>query len=347
MRVGIIKEIPVEFSDRNLHNRSIVIAREFRKRNIKISSLRIFRKATNFYSVELSGKTKLFEGLPHLAPGKVEPVEFDDKGELKKLFLGKNIPFPEGEVFNNYKNAVKYVSEIVGFPVVVKPRAGSLSKHTTCDIQTKKELEEAVSIVKIISSEFVVEKHYAGSVNRVTMVGGEVVASCLREQPNIIGDGTSTIRELIKEKNENPLRGKLFQKNFTLHQIPTTPRSLSVLKKQGLNLNSIPGKGKKVYLHDKVILACGADVHDNTDFVHYKNIALFKKIAKLCQAPIIGIDFIAQDISVPYDQQKCAVIEVNSQPYIDMHHFPVSGKPRNVAGAIIEDYIIKNDFGGR
>ncbi|MDP3790961.1 MAG: hypothetical protein Q8R38_02835 [Candidatus Omnitrophota bacterium] len=31
------------------------------------------------------------------------------------------------------------------------------------------------------------------------------------------------------------------------------------------------------------------------------------------------------------------IIEANSLPYIDMHHFPVTGAPRNVAGAILDE----------
>ena len=73
--------------------------------------------------------------------------------------------------------------------------------------------------------------------------------------------------------------------------------------------------------------------------MHPENKILFKKVYELCKAPLIGIDFITKDISIPYYEQKCAIIEVNSLPYIDMHHYPVTGKERNVAGRIL-DYCI-------
>jgi len=339
LRIRLMSEIPVAYDDQNLHNRSIIIAREFKKRNIPVKSIRFLNLATNFYSINLSGKRKFFEGLPHLVPGGLNLIEFDDKGLLKKILKNSDIPYPEGQVFKNPAKAVDYATNKLGFPVVVKPRSGSLSKHTTCNIRTEKALKEAITIVKIISPEFIVEKHYNGDVNRVTLVGGAVIASCLRERPNVIGDGKKTVEQLVSEKNENPLRGARHQKNFTLHKITITERSIYILKKQGLVLKSIPAKGRKVYLHDKVILACGADIHDNTNLVHPSNIDLFKKVAKLCQAPVIGIDFIARDITVPYHRQKCAILEVNSQPYIDMHHFPVTGQARNVAGKILNHYL--------
>jgi hypothetical protein len=31
---------------------------------------------------------------------------------------------------------------------------------------------------------------------------------------------------------------------------------------------------------------------------------------------------------------RCGVIECNSLPFIDLHHFPLQGKPRNIAAAV-------------
>jgi cyanophycin synthetase len=210
---------------------------------------------------------------------------------------------------------------------------------TVCNIQNSDQLSEAVRIAKIISREFVVEEFIKGEVHRITLVGGEVVAVCLRKPPNVIGDGIHTVRELIEIKNLNPMREAMGQKNFTLHKIPISARTLALLTEQNLNLDSIIPKGKKVYLHDKVILACGADIHDTTDQVRSENRALFQKVYALCQLPIIGLDFITEDISKPYYEQKCAIIEVNSLPYIDMHHYPVTGKARNVAARILDYYL--------
>jgi cyanophycin synthetase len=149
-----------------------------------------------------------------------------------------------------------------------------------------------------VSNAFVVEKFIEGDVHRVTLVNGHVVASCLREPPNVVGNGIHTIKELIEIKNKNPLRGEPRQKNFTLHKIHASARTHSLLSSQNLTLESIPPRDKKVYLNDKVILACGADVHDTTDLIHPENNLLFKKVYALCNAPLIGIDFITKDIEV-------------------------------------------------
>ena len=335
----ILREVDVQDSNEKLYNRSLVVVREARNRGIKIKSLIFFGKTTNHFSIEINGCKKFFEGLPHLVAERIHFVDFDDKGKLKELLQIEGLPHPQGRVFRECSSASQYVKDCINFPVVVKPRSGSLSKHTTCDIKNEDQLREAVRIAKIISKEFMVEEFVEGDVHRITVVNGEVVASCLRELPNVIGDGKHTILELVDIKNQSPTRGDGHQRNFTLHKIIISAKTNFLLASKNLNLNSILPSDKKVYLHDKVILACGADIHDTTDKIHPENKILFENVYKLCNAPLIGIDFITSDISKSHREQKCAVIEVNSLPYIDMHHYPVTGESRNVAGRILDYYI--------
>ena len=66
------------------------------------------------------------------------------------------------------------------------------------------------------------------------------------------------------------------------------------------------------------------------------------KIAELClrvtqifDAKILGLDILVPDIAKsPSRKNSVYVIEINSLPFIDMHHYPYQGKPRNVAAAI-------------
>ncbi|MFH1098725.1 MAG: hypothetical protein V1723_02305 [Candidatus Uhrbacteria bacterium] len=334
--VGALKEIEVLDGDESLHSRALVIIQAARQRGFPVKVLKLFgKKSTNFFSIKINERKIFFEGLPTAEIAWVPEVDFDDKWILKQILKSHALPYAEGEYFRNVKAAICFAKRI-GFPLVVKPRSGSLSKHTTCDIGDESTLEKAIRIAKIISSELMVEKFIEGGVYRITLVNHNVVACCRREAPNVIGDGVRSIKDLIKIKNEHPLRGEGYKSNFTLHKIALTESSSALLASQGFTLDSILSKGDKAYLHNKIILACGADIHDKTEELHPDNKALFQKISHLCGAPLIGIDFICRDISQSYRQQECAVIEANSLPCIDMHHYPVSGKPRDVAGQIVD-----------
>lgn len=336
---GILKEVDILDNDEQLHNRTLVIARAARERGIATRAFKLFdRRGTNLFSMTISGKKIIFEGLPFMEIGYAPAVDFDDKFILKKILQDNDFPHPEGAIYQSLKAALRQ-AEKIGFPLVVKPRCGSLSKHTICNIQNEPALKEAIRVVREFSHEFILEKFIQGGVHRITVVNYDMVVCCLREPPNVIGNGIHSIEELIKIKNENPLRGDVNQKNFTLHKISLNEKTVSLLKSQGLTIDGIPPENKKVYLHDKVVLACGADIHDKTDDIHPDNKSLFLKLSQLLKTPIVGIDFICQDISKPYYEQRCAIIEANSLPYIDMHHFPTFGQPRDVAGFIIDSIL--------
>ena len=319
------------------HSRTLVILEEAQRRGLPIKSIRIFGKIeTNYFSIMINGGKILFEGLPTVDIFDVPLVNLDDKNVFKKLLEEHGLPHAVGECFSAKKDGLLFAKNN-GFPVVVKPKSGSLSKHTTCNIHNETELREAIRIAQIIQREFIIEKFIEGNVYRITIVDGNVVASCLREPPNVSGDGRHTIEELVHIKNEDPRRGYAHQRNFTLHKIQhNSEKARGLLAQHGVNKDTILPQDKKIYFHDKVTSSSGADIHDTTDLIHQDNISLFKNVYGICGIPVIGIDFIIKDISRSYRTEQCAILEVNSLPYIDMHHYPTTGTPRDVAGAIMD-----------
>lgn len=337
--LNLIKEIDVSDANELIYNRSLLVVQEARRRGIEIKSLATFGKyPTNFFSVIVNNKKHFFNGLPLLEEGVVSRIDLDDKLVLKRHLKINGFPCARGEVFHNVKPAVHY-GVTLGFPLVVKPRAGSLSKHTTVNIVNEKELREAIRVARMISVEFMVEEYVPSNVYRITVVGGRVLACCLREPPNIIGDGIHSISELVKNKNADPRRGDISQRNTTLHKIAFDENTLGFLMKQGVGAATVLSQGKKIYLNHKVILGCGADIHDVTDDLHQESKDMFLRLARSLDASVVGIDFIAEDIMKSYNEQRCAILEANSLPYIDMHHFPVSGKARDIAGAIMDEFL--------
>ena len=326
-------------------NRILVIVNEAKKQNIKIEAIKFLNKISNLFRLTLpNGKIKFFEGLPTNDLEQFTIIETDDKWVLKIFLKKNNFPYAEGKkfhYFNSINSILKY-GERLGFPLVVKPRFGSLSRHVSCNIKNSYELIKAIKIVKKISYEFIVEKHISGDVYRIIILDGKFIATAKREPPNVIGDGKHTLKELIEIKNQDPKRGETFAKNYTLHKIIYDDEILNHLAKKKIFLETIIPEGEKIYLSQKVVLASGADIHDTTEKTAEENKKMFIKLANLYHVPLIGIDFICQDIAKPYHQQPSAIIEINSLPFIDMHHFPVSGKEINVAQRIIE-WVMKNN----
>jgi len=167
-------------------------------------------------------------------------------------------------------------------------------------------------------------------VHRGTVIGGKLIAVLRREPAYVIGDGVHNVRELIEIENKNPLRaGPIF------HQLALDEEAIKELTHWGKNADSIPKDKEIVTLGQKTSRAVGGGLTDMTDVVHPDNKEMLEKIGKVLNDPLIGVDFIMDDVSISWkDQPRCGVIECNSAPFIDLHHFPLVGQPHNVAAAL-------------
>ncbi len=250
----------------------------------------------------------------------------DDKGILKTKMAEGHIPHADGGTAKTFKEALEIFRRL-NSPVIIKPHRGSRGRHTTLDIRTEAELKRAFDIGMQITTAVIVEKYLHGTVHRVTLVGGEPVAIARREYPHVLGDGVHTVDELVEIENQNPLRhGAHFRILDKAHRAP------EALRKQNLTLTSIPEEGRMVIINDKNSRLHGTVTEDVTDTVHPDNIALFKRFGALLGDPIVGVDFMIDDMKRPWTEQPDAgVLECNAMPFIDVHHQVISGRTINVA----------------
>src|SRR5690625_1684007 len=94
--------------------------------------------------------------------------------------------------------------EDIEYPVVLKPTDGSFGKGVITNISNVEELKNALAIVRTEQNirNVMIEQHIPGEEYRVYVVGDQAVAAMNRIPANIIGDGNSSIRQLIGIKNE-------------------------------------------------------------------------------------------------------------------------------------------------
>ncbi|ARB93004.1 hypothetical protein A6J40_12815 [Legionella longbeachae] len=257
-----------------------------------------------------------------------EDTQYDNKWIFKKKLLNNKIPCPTGRVFISRKNAYNYGISL-GFPLVVKPLSGSLSIHTSCNIKTSDELKEAIKIVKQVDFRVLVEKHIPGEVYRSVIVNDSLIACVMRQPESIIGDGVTALQQLINKKNKMAYPNKI------------TPNSnlMKTLAAQGVAFNRVINKGQQIFISNKVTMSSRAKISNVTDLIHPENTLLLEKVHKILNIPLTGLDFICQDISLPWHKQQFGIIENNSFPYINLHLNPSDGKGINVAGKIW-DYVL-------
>ena len=335
----LVKRIPLGDSQVQLRTKLFTLASA--KRRLLVTTFYFLGKyPTPLCLLQKNHQRFLFETIPSAGELAISSFAYDNKMEFKKLLARHHLPFVRGASFLFFYPAFKYAQRLLLAKVtlVIKPLDGSLSKHTFVNINSKAEARKAIKSVLFISLFVLVEEYVEGFNFRATMVGFNQVAVAKRLPPTIVGDGQSTIAQLLEAKNVNKLRGPTNSRNHALHQVVVNDFLLGRLARQGYNLATVLAKNEACELSGKINLASGADIYDVTATVYPHNRALFERVATLLGEPIVGLDIIAEDLGVSYLRKPIYIIEANPKPFFEMHHFPLEGESRDVAGALADLY---------
>ena len=257
----------------------------------------------------------------------------DEKTRVKEHLKKSGIPVPNGRVVATEEEAIAVFDEI-GAAVVVKPDVGNHGKGATINITDLNQLKAAFQVARDKHPDVIVEEFVHGGDFRFLVIDGKLVAAAKREPAHIIGDGKSSIKNLIQKVNSDPLRG--FGHEKVLTRIEIDEMSERLLSLRGLSLNSSPKEGEKVYLKATANLSQGGTATDVTDEVHPEIRLMAERAARIIGLDCMGVDALATDISLPLVQSGIKVVEVNAAPGFRMHLEPTNGQPRNIAKPLVD-----------
>lgn len=266
-----------------------------------------------------------------------------DKDETKKLLANAYIPVPAGRLVYD-EEELREALEIVSFPLVIKPVDGNHGRGVITNIINAEQALAAFRIAKGISKEVIVEEFIQGSDYRFLVINYKLVAVAKRTPAMVMGDGKSTIAELVEQTNKDPERGEGHEKVMTTIKIDEI--TLNILAGKNLTVDSILPLGEILFLKDSANISTGGTSTDVTDKVHPYNKFIAERVARLLNLDICGIDVVAKDINVPLSKEVGGIVEVNACPGLRMHLAPAKGIARNVAEPII-DMLFPNKDNGR
>lgn len=245
-----------------------------------------------------------------------------------KVFFSKDWSSAIGSPRQNIDAAYQHAKKL-GFPVVVKPNSGSQGKGFAL-VHNKREFYKAVHVVFKTDRVVLVQRVVQGRDYRFVVLDKKMISAYERIPLNVVGDGKSTIRQLLKLK----------QKQFLASSRDTRikledPRILVKLNHQGLNPDSVPLNGYKIYLLDNANLSTGGDSVDVTEIVHPKFQKLVVNLTRDMGLRLCGVDLmVSGDISK--QPEKFWVLEINSAPGLD--HYVKLGKTQE---SIVENLYLQ------
>jgi cyanophycin synthetase len=276
-----------------------------------------------------------------------------DKVLAKQLLAVAGVPVPDGTVATTPVEAAEAFTRI-GRPVVIKPRDGNHGWNVTVGVTSVTDAVDAYQRASVTGREVIVEEYIAGTDYRVLIVDGRMVAAARLRPASVTGDGRHDIASLVALTNADPRRGEGHERPLT--RIVLDSQSLGHLAGQGLDARSVPAAGQVVALRRNANLSTGGTAADVTDLVHPDVAAMCCRAAAAAGLDVCGVDVRLADIAAPIlagatgpsvpgpsetgpgDQGGAAgaVIELNASPGLRMHLEPSAGRPRDVAGPIID-----------
>ncbi|MBI5621433.1 hypothetical protein HY933_01020 [Candidatus Falkowbacteria bacterium] len=306
---------------------------EAARRGIPMHSFFFLNKPVDVYTAVVRGKKIYFNGLPR--PTRTPYASecwIDDKARLRAVLTTAGLPVARGGVFSDFSSLLALYRTLPK-PVIIKPRIGSRGRHTTTRISDEQSLRLAFDLAKQLCHWVILEEHLVGSVYRATAIDGALAGVLCGDPPRVTGDGSHTITELVKLKNQN--------KHPDVSDVVIGPAHIAFLSRLELTPATVLEPGKTIDLLEKIGVSYGGHSAEVTAETHPETKRILAAVAQAVGDPLVGFDFIIADISRSPQEQQWGVIEANGLPFINLHHYPVAGAPNNVA-KYVWDFVEKH-----
>lgn len=268
----------------------------------------------------------------------IVPLIMENKTVTKKVLKEAGFRVPGGAEFSSMEEAVKAYPRFAEQAFVIKPKSTNYGLGITIfkEGASLEDYQAGLAIAFREDSSVLVEEFMPGTEYRFFVIDGEVQAIMLRVPANVIGDSIRTVKELVEEKNSDPLRGTNHRAPLELIQLGELEQLM--LKEQGLTIESVPQANQIVYLRENSNISTGGDSIDMTDEFSeaYKKIAV--SAVEALGAKISGIDLIIPDkeIDPTTDKKAYGIIEANFNPAMHMHVYPFAGKGRRLTMNVLK-----------
>lgn len=194
--------------------------------------------------------------------------------------------------------------------IVVKPALGEQGRGISVGVGTRDGLELALALAQKEGGHVVLEELCDGQDLRIVVIGYKVVAAAIRRPAEVIGDGQSTLAQLIERQSARRAAATGGES-----RIPTDAETLRCLAGQGLDMDAVPEDGRRVQVRKTANLHTGGTIHDVTADLHPTLRAAAETAARALRIPVVGLDFL---VPAP-DREDYVIIEANERPGLANH----------------------------
>lgn len=277
------------------------------------------------------------ESLSELTSGVAMSI-CDDKAVTRRVVEKAGIVVPEQMTASDDDAALSAFLEKHG-RVVVKPARGEQGRAVAVGLSTVEEIKTAIRAAREVCDRVLIEACFEGEDLRLVVIDFKLVAAAVRRPPHVVGDGRSTVRQLIERLSRR--RAAATGGEST---IPVDGETERCLQMSDLTLDDVLKEGREVAVRKAANLHTGGSIHDVTEIVHPRLIEAAINAARAIDIPVVGIDLMVKSPTEP----DYVFIEANERPGLANHEpqptaerfldllFPLSGHraARNALGKL-------------
>ncbi len=289
----------------NLNPYSEIIINEARLRGISVD---IIDEENNYFALSFGGRSiTCRESLTELTSA-IAMSRCADKSVTHKLVDEVGIRVPRQKVASDQDENESFLYQCKS--LAVKPADNEQGRGISLNITTNDKLKSAIDIARQYSEKVVLEECVEGIDLRLIVINYNVVAAAIRKPPEIIGDGSHTIDELIRKQSR--------RRSAATHgesSIPLDNETRHCIDSQGFQLSDVPDTGQLIKVRRTANLHTGGTIHDVTPLLHPDLRAAAIVVAETLEIPVVGVDFMVTSPDAP----EYHFIEANERPGLANH----------------------------
>jgi D-alanine-D-alanine ligase-like ATP-grasp enzyme len=253
-----------------------------------------------------------------------------DRRVVFRLLQEADVPIPEHLELEPTR-ADLGIPFLAGGPCVVKPAAGTgVGSGITSGITNEEQLRRALLRAARYGT-LMLERQVPGTVYRFLYLDGELLDAVRKLPPSVVGDGRSTIEELVRRENRRRLEAG-GSAGFSMLKLDLD--ALFTLEAAGLDARSVPSASTRIIVKN---VTNQNSIEDNQTVrpleLADELVAEGAAAAAATGLRLAGVDLVTPDSGASLRRSGGRVIEVNGMPGLN-HHYNVSDRANAIAVAV-------------
>jgi len=277
---------------------------------------------TNIYIAQKNEKQIIFIGSYTSAIPYSLGLILGSRYNVRQILKNNNIPVTPGKLFSYFqKDDALDFAKSIKFPILLRIENSQRDAKSFIGIKNQHEFIQSFNELSTSKENILIEKFCSGNILRFFITKTGFLNVLLKQQPFVVGDGVSSVTELMIKKYSN-------QFNF--------------------NANTVPFKGKKIVFTQCTSFNKGAVYKDITKIIHPSFYTLCQKVINTFpHLSYLGFELITKNYKQKMADKNFIISDVYLSPGPNINFSMSNGKTSQKCDKLLVNLLFSNDIQSR